>query len=488
MKPKAMAAALLLAALTLSAGCMKLGPEYARPAVTSPPESGFQHTQTGAKAYQPQDRWWRVFGEPDMNALVDRAVDRNWDIKKAAARVMEVRAQFVSTRADRYPSLGLEGKAQKQQVTETSGLPAFYTPDRRYETLSLSLAASFELDLWGRLARAEEAARADLLQAEENRRTVVQGLIAQVVDLYLQMRTSERRLKVSDMTVEALSQSLEFVESRYRRGLTSLLDVQQARRTLAQAKAVTPELRRALAQQQQALKVLTGDYPRTSPARVPPDDYFRKLEPVPAGLPSGLLLRRPDLRAAEAGLKALTARVGVAKAARFPRISLTGAFGYSSDALSRLIEPASQLWSLAGGVSQSVFDAGKLAAGQRAAEARLAQGVADYAGKVLTAFSEVEGALVSRQQLLARHRLVQEALDEARATQDTAESRYQRGLTDYLTVLDAQRNRYTLEDTLVVVEQEVLANRVTLHRALGGGWDDVSPSPLAEAQKVKDHD
>lgn len=488
MNPRLPAAGLLLAALALSAGCMKLGPEYARPQLAQPPAAGFQHSATGARAYLPQDRWWRTFGDADLNAMVERAVERNWDIKKAAARVMEVRAQFVSTRADRYPSLGLEGKAQKQQTTETSGLPAAFFLDRRYETLSLSLAASFELDLWGRLARAEEAARADLLQAEENRRTVVQGLIAQVVDLYLQMQASERRLAVSDMTVQALSQSLEFVEARYSRGLTSILDVQQARRTLAQAKALAPDLRRALAKQQQALKVLAGDYPSTSPARTLPADYFHVLEPVPAGLPSQLLLRRPDLRSAEAGLKALTARVGVAKAARFPRIAITGALGYSSDALSRLIEPASQLWSLAGGVSQSVFDAGKLAAGQRAAEARLAQGVAEYAKKVLTAFSEVEEALVSRQQLLERHRLVKEALDEARATQDTAESRYQRGLADYLTVLDAQRNRYTLEDTLVVVEQEVLANRVTLHRALGGGWDALATSPLARNQEVKDHD
>lgn len=481
---RALAALPLLLSLALGVGCMKMGPDYARPDVAQPREAGYQQAQ-GLTQYAPQDKWWHEFNDPSLNELVLTTLKHNWDIKRAAAKVMEVRAQFVSTRADRFPTLGLQASVAKQQTSLGGGSPAAAFFDRRYETLNLSLAASFELDLWGRLARAEEAARADLLRAEETRRTVVQGLIAEVVSLYLQMEASERRLMVSDMTVKALSDSLEFVEGRYTRGLTSVLDVQQAQRTLAQARSATPALRLDLGKQQQALKVLAGSYPSTQKARLQPGDYFKRMMPVPPGLPSQLLQRRPDLQAAEAGLQAASARIGQAKAARFPRISLTGTFGYSSDALTRLIEPQSQLWNLAAGLGQSVFDAGKLEAGQRAAEARFQQGVAEYAKTVLTAFSEVEGALLSRRELLNRHELVLSALEAARSTQQTAEMRYVRGLIDYLTVLDAQRSRYTLEDTLVLVEQAALVNRVSLHRALGGGWDALVPSPLVETKEVE---
>ena len=193
---------------------------------------------------------------------------------------------------------------------------------------------------------------------------------------------------------------------------------------------------------------------------------------VPQGLPSDLLLRRPDIRAAEANLMALNARVGVAKASRFPQITLTGSFGYSSSELDRLFRSESELWNLALGVVQPLFDAGKLKAGQKAAEARYEQGLAEYAKTILTAFSEVESALLTRKEQLERRDRIMNFLMEARATQKVAESRYERGLVDYLTVLDAQQTRFEAEEKLVLVDLAILSNRVTLHRALGGGWGD----------------
>jgi multidrug efflux system outer membrane protein len=260
------------------------------------------------------------------------------------------------------------------------------------------------------------------------------------------------------------------------------LDVRQARRTLTQAEASLPSLRQDLGTAQQNLAVLMGRYPRTKPSRTQPKDYFKRLDPVPAGLPSDLLLRRPDIRTAEANLRALNAQVGEAKAGRFPRISLTGEMGYSSMELDRIFRPQSELWNLAAGVTQSLFDAGKLKATQRAAEARYRQGVSEYAKTVLTAFQEVESALLTRKEQVERRERLLNFKAEAIATQRVAESRYARGLNDYLTVLEAQQTRFQAEDNVVLVDLALLSNRVTLHRALGGGW--AQPPPIGDAEDI----
>ena len=462
----------LLGALALGAGCLKVGPDYSRPELAAPARAAYQHAEPLRGQHRPLDQWWREFGDPRLDAMVAEALEHNLDLKRAAAKVLEFRSLFVEAKAPQYPSLGLEGQAGRSQTAISNpDLPAILQQNRRTEQYNLSLAASYELDLWGRLARLEEAARADLLSVEENQRTVAQTIVAGVVSSYLAVEALERRLAVSGKSLAAYQRSLDLVESRYRRGLVSLLDYRQARRALANAKAEVPRLRLELGREQQKLMVLLGRYPKTEPARLQDDDYFPRLQPVPAGLPSELLLRRPDLRAAEARLMALSARIGVAKAARFPAIRLTGAFGYSRVELDTLFSPASELWNLAAGLTAPIFRGGELLARQRAAEARYQQGLADYAKAVLNAFREVEEALLARQELLKQRKLLKEALAEARATQRTAERRYRRGLIDYLRVLEAMHTRYQMEDALVLVELSILTNRVTLHRALGGGWD-----------------
>jgi multidrug efflux system outer membrane protein len=338
------------------------------------------------------------------------------------------------------------------------------------DALSLSLPVSFEIDLWGRLARSEEAARADLLQAEESRRTIEQTIVAETVNLYLEIESYERRIEIVNHSIESYRHSRKFVEGRYQRGLVPVLTVRQARRTLAQAEADLPALRQDLGLAQQKLSVLMGQYPETSPPRLQPEDYYRRLAPVPPGLPSELLLRRPDVRAAEASLQALNALVGVAKASRFPSLTLTGSLGYRSDDLDRLLKWQSEFWNISMGLVQPIFNAGKLKAGQRTAEARYRQGVAEYTKTVLTAFGEVEGALLRRKELLERRERLVTFLEEARATQEAAEKRYLRGLTDYLNLLEAQQTRFKAEENLVLADLAILSNRVGLHRALGGGW------------------
>jgi multidrug efflux system outer membrane protein len=462
-------------------GCFKMGPDYHRPDVGFQVPADYQYTPTELVMPAPDDQWWRVFNDPELNQLVEQVLKKNLDIKRATAAVLEVRAQLVSTRADRFPQVDVQGQAERLQ------LPKGTSVDRTSTSYDLALPASFEIDLWGRLARAEEAARANLLQAEENRRTVAQTVVAETVTLYLQMETFERAIDIDIQLIESFRRSLNLVESRYKRGLTSVLDVRQARRVLAGAESTLPSLRQDLGTTQQALAVLMGRYPETRPPRLQPEDYYKRLDPVPPGLPSELLLRRPDIRAAEEQLVALNALVGAAKASRFPRIVLTGTYGYTSEDLDRLFKPENELWSIATGIAQPLFDAGKLRAAQRAAEARYQQGVAEYAKTVLTAFAEVEGAFLTREEQLKRREYVVTFLHEAREAQRIAESRYEKGLTDFLTVLDTQRTRFEAERDLLEVDFTLLNNRVNLHRALGGGWGDPGQVMLGQKdQTTKD--
>jgi len=439
---------------------MKVGPDFTKPDMQSQIRESYQHASPDSSTEKHIDRWWTAFNSPELDRVVTTVLSNNLDIRKALAVISEMRAYFVQSRADRYPSLKITGEARRQRVL----------PGIESNLYSLSLPASFEIDLWGRLARTEEAALASLAQTEENARIIAQTIISEAITLYFQMESLERRIQITTQSIENYRRNLAFVERRYEGGLTSILDLRQARRILAQTEAALPSLRQELGIAQQKLAVLSGHYPETLSARTHQEDYFRLPSPVPPGLPSELLLNRPDIRAAEANLQALNAKIGVATANRFPRITLTGSFGYSSSELDRLIMPGSSLWNISLGALSPIFDAGKLKAGQRAAEAQFQQGLADYAKTVLNAFSEVESALLTRKEQMKKREKMLIFLSEAKATQQVAENRYERGLVDYLTVLDAQQARFQAEENLVLVELAILSNRVTLHRALGGGW------------------
>ena len=446
----------------LFAGCMKVGPDFKKPDMDSQVRESYQHAPSDVEMEKIADRWWIAFNDPELNQIVKNVLSNNLDIKKALAVISEMRAYFVQSRADRFPRLSLQGEVRRQRIL----------PGIESDLYNLSLPASFEIDLWGRLARAEEAALASLTKTEENARIIAQTIVSEAITLYFQIESLERRIQITEQSIENYRRNLSFVERRYEGGLTSILDLRQARRILAQTESTLPSLRQELGIRQQKLAVLSGQYPEARSARTQPEDYFKLPSPIPPGLPSDLLLRRPDIRAAEANLRALNAKIGVAKGNRFPKITLTGTFGYSSGELDQLFMPGSSLWNIAFGVLQPIFDAGRLKAGQRAAEAQFQQGLADYARTVLTAFSEVESALLTREEQLEKRGKMLTFLAEARGTQKVAENRYDRGLVGYLTVLDAQQARFQAEESLVLVELAILSNRVTLHRALGGGWGD----------------
>jgi multidrug efflux system outer membrane protein len=453
-------------------GCINLGPDYQRPDLDIEIPESYQNDQSEQTANPViADRWWQDFGDAELNVLVEAVLKRNWDLKQAAARIIEARSQYVQVSADRWPQVGFDYDWDKRRFGGVN-----IGRGQTITTHQLIFPALFEIDLWSRLAKASKAAWDDILVDEENRRTLAQTLVAETINLYLQIEAVERRLQIAEQSIEAFKRSLQFVETRYRRGLISVLDVRQARRILAGAETRVPELQQQLGVSQQQLSVLLGRYPKTQPARLQPEDYYRRPDPVPTGLPSTLLLRRPDIRAAEARLEALTQRIGSAKAARFPAITLTGSYGWNADGKDRLFNSDSVIWNFSRGVVQPLMDAGRLKARQRGVEAQYRQAVSDYADTVLNAFAEVEGALLIRKKQLERRQRELRFLEEARATQRVAQNRYLRGLVQYLDVLNAQQTRFTAEDNLALVDLNILSNRVNLHRALGGSW--AVPEPI----------
>ena len=475
MKGRFLYCALALTTYFFLYGCINLGPDYQRPDLGIQIPESYEFAPTDKQPLEVADRWWEIFNDKELNQLVEDALKYNWDIKQAAARILELRARYVQVRSGRFPAVDVGGLKDRRQIDGGEFRDNFIV-----DTYDLSAAASFELDLWSRLKKSSQAAWEDILREEESRRTVAQAVAAETIALYLDMEALERRLQIAEQSIKAFRQSLQFVEIRYRRGLTSVLDVRQASRALAGAETIVPQLEQDLGIIQQQLSVLVGRYPETRAPRRQPEDYYILLPPVPPGLPSDLLMRRPDIRAAEAQLRSLNDLVGVAKAARLPRISLTGEYGTTSDDLNKLLRTENIIWNLTTGIVQPVFDAGRLKAGQRAAEARYEQGAAEYVKAVLDAFADVERALLTRELQLDRREREITFLTEARATQRVAENRYVKGLVNYLDVLNAQITRFQAEDSLVLVDLTILRNRIALHRALGGSWAE------PEALKIKD--
>ncbi len=462
-------------ATLLICGCLNLGPDYQRPGVGTDVPVVFNQKVVEGEMAPYSDQWWTIFDKPELNQVLEKVIASNWDIQRAAGRVLELRAQAQVVRADRFPELDVDWqhRTEVRKIDKTGGGKSRQT----FRFYDLALPLFYEVDLWGRLARAEEAARFDLLEAEENRLVVAQTVVAEAIRLFLEVESLERSIDITLQLIDNFRRNARIIERRYERGLATALDLRQARRILANAEADIPLQRRDRANRIHQLGVLMGTYPDIPPIRQHPENYYARLPEVPPGLPSDLLQRRPDIRVAEARIMAQNARVGSALADRFPRISLTGSFGYTSNSFDRLLREDSELWGYANGITQPLFDYDRLENRQRAAEGRYDQEVANYAQTVLQAFAEVEDALQARREQLERRSRVVVLLAEARATQDVAEKRYVRGLTPYLDVLDAQRARFGAEQDMIQADLALYLNRVNLYLALGGDWADPGEVP-----------
>ena len=464
---------LSVATLTL-AGCM-VGPDYRRPAVDTPP--AWRLTDQEAQETV-NTAWWRQLNDPVLNDLIATAVKENKDLLIATARVDQFAAQYGVVRANLYPQFGVAAQFGQQRVTERSGnaLPDGYHIVTGGQQAVLN--ASWELDIWGRIRRSSEAARADLLGSEEGRRGVILSLVSSVAFSYVNLRDLDQQLKISRQTAESRKGSYELLKLRLEAGIINAMELAQSKSEYEQALATIPQLEKSIAQQENGINVLLGQNPGPIPRGKSIDDL--KLPAVPAGLPSDLLERRPDIKQAEQSLIAANAQIGVAKAAYFPAISLTAFFGFASSDFNNLFTGAAKVWQYSAPITAPIFTAGKISSQVKVTEAVQQQALYRYQQTIQTAFREVNDSLVdqdrTRVQLEAQHQRV-EAL---RIYADLARLRFDNGYSSYIEVLDAERSLFDVELSYVQNQGTLFQALINLYKAMGGGW--VTEAELLAAQ------
>ena len=466
-------AAAALALLPLG-GCVSVGPDYRRPETPLPP--AYSAAAAGAPAgegAEVPDSWWTLFGDPALDRLVDAALAGNHDLAAAAARVDEARALAGVADAERWPEVTVGTGASRAQLSADANQfpPGFPLATDR---VGVTAAVSYEADFWGRYRRASEAARAELLATEEGRRNVRLAVAAETVEAYLDLLSFERQWAVAGETQETRRESVRLQRLRLDAGTISELDLAQAEAELAATEATLPAVERALRQTEHRLNVLLGRSGGAIERGLP---LAALIHPeVPVGLPSELLARRPDVAAAELRLVAANARIGVARAAYFPSIALTGYGGSESSDLAGLFGAGTSVWQAALSLVEPIFNHGRIRRQVAAARARERQAVAAYAKAVETAFAEVEDALVARRTGIAKREALGRQVEALGRARRLAQARYDAGESSYLEVLDAERNLFLAELALVRASRAEILATVALFKAIGGGWE-ASGSP-----------
>jgi len=455
---------LAIAIGTLLSGCV-MGPDYQRPAVEAP--KAFQVAPKDA-AETADTLWWKQFQDPVLDALIAEALAHNTNIAIAAANVEQAAAVLTQTRSQLFPQVGYGVTGERQKTVEPAFaklIPNYPNPITAYQAV---LSASWEIDLWGRIRRQSEAALANVLATDEARLGVILSLVAQVANSYLQLRGLDAQLAVAQQTLGTYAESVKLFALQFKYGQVSQMSVAQAQSQYESAAAQIPLIESQIAQNQNALAVLIGRDP--GPIARGKSVYDFVLPKVPAGLPSELLERRPDLLQAEQQLVAANAQIGAAKALYFPTISLTGAFGGASSDLSNLFKGSSRVWNYAGSVIGPIFTFGAVSGQVAQAEAAQNAALLNYQLSIRNAFADVDNALVANQkiqeQLAAQERLVAALSDYARL----ARLQYAGGYTGYSTVLQAEQTLFPAELNLASIRAQVFGSAVNIYKAMGGGW------------------
>jgi multidrug efflux system outer membrane protein len=456
----------LLSAALLLSGCT-VGPNYKRPVVAVPPTyRGAVPDETAQTdtATLGDQKWRDIFQDEQLRALIRIALQQNCDVRIAASRVLEANAQLGITRADQFPTLSAGAGIGDVRTAQAKFLPKFETSIGQ-----VNLSAAWELDFWGKFRRATEAARANLLASKWARQEVVSTLVANVADAYFQLRALDLQLEISKRTLDSRQESLHLTRILANGGATSLLDVRQAEQLVFTAGAEIPALEQQIEQQENFLSILLGQNPGDIPRGQTLTEQ-RQPPQVPPGLPSSLLERRPDIRQAEEQLVAANAEIGVARAAYFPDISLSGSGGFQSSALTNLFSGPAGAWSFGASLAQPIFTGGRLRSGVRLAEAQQQTATLFYQQSIQEAFRSVSDALVAyrktREFRAQQELLFESAKDAARLSQ----MRYTGGATGYLEVLTNETNAFSAELGLVQARLNELLALVQLYEALGGGW------------------
>jgi NodT family efflux transporter outer membrane factor (OMF) lipoprotein len=474
----------LALALLLLPGCT-VGPDYHPPTAAAPAQwaEPLGGGATGAPASLAA--WWNHFNDPELNALVDRAVKSNLDLKIAVARVREARAQYQVTSADPWPSAGASGSYTRQQQSKNQPIIGeFPLPANlpfQNNVYQAGFDASWELDVFGAARRANQAAGAEVAAAEFSRRDTLVTLLGEVARNYVDARGSQRRLAIAHQNITAQEEDLAITQDRFQHGLTSDLDVQQAATLLSTTRAEIPSLESALQISIHQLGMLLGQPPGALLTEMSTVAPIPAAPPeVPVGLPSDLLLRRPDIQKAERQLAAANARIGVATADLFPKFSLTGDAGYLSISAGDWFAGGSRFWSVGPTVQWKVFDAGRIRGNIKVQNARQEEALAIYEKTVLASFNDVENALVGYAKEQVRRRALEDAVKSSQESLRLANQLYANGLANFINVLDAERSLYQTQDQLAQSERAVSANLISLYKSLGGGWE--TGPRLASAQ------
>jgi multidrug efflux system outer membrane protein len=454
-----------LAIAVLLAGCA-VGPNYKRPTVNVPTDyRDSKAAQTAAASSFGNENWWQVYQDPVLEQLIHTALQQNYDVRIAATRVLEAQAQVGITRANQFPSASLGAGVSSEQNAKVSNLfPAYQVNEGQ-----LNLSVIWNLDFWGKYRRQTEAARAQMLASEWGQRAVMSSLVANVATAYFQLRALDSQLEISKRTLGSRQQSLQLTRLLETHGSASGLDVSQSEQLVYTASETIPDLERQIQQQENLLSILLGENPRSIPRgralteQPAPDN-------VPAGLPSELLERRPDVREAEANMMAANAQIGVAKAAFFPTISLTGTGGLASNALNSFLSAPSQTWNAGLNITQPVFEGGRLRSGLRLSRAQYQEAVLTYEQTVQNALDQVSNALIATQKD-RDFREQQEMLTRAaQRTDELSEVLYKNGGASYLQVLTSETNDFAAELSLVQAQLNERLALVQLYESLGGGW------------------
>ncbi len=440
-----------------------VGPDYEKPEIATPDTWRFTDAEASDIV---NTRWWTQFEDPVLDELIDEALSANLDVRSAAARVEQFAARLNITRSDFFPQVGYGASGDRQGISNNqAAVIGIESVTTNYQA---TINVGWELDVWGRIRRASESARAQLLAAEEARRTVILSLVSTVATSYVGLRSLDRQLEIAIQTRDSRAESLELFELQYHGGVIGQLQLSQIKSEYEVAVSAIPSIERDIAILENLISVLLGRNPGAVQRGKSIDELT--LAQIPEGVPSELLLRRPDIRRAEQRLISSNAMIGVARAAYFPRISLTGLAGFVSGGLGAWFDSDSATWAAGGALAGNIFTGGRISSGVEQAETLQQQSLFAYHQSILTALQEVEDALISTQK--ARERLVSdgrqvEALAEYARIADL---RYDNGYTSYIEVLDSKRSLFNAELNYVNTQNEVYAGLISTYKALGGGW------------------
>ena len=438
-----------------------VGPDYIRPNVDVPAAYRFEDKETRDTA---NTEWWKQFNDPALDALIIEALSNNKNIRIAAANIEKAAGVLTQTRSPFFPQIGYGGSGTKQRVGE-QGPSSATNPQTAYQLLA---NASWEIDLWGRIRRLSDAAQANLLATEEARSGIILSLVSSVASNYIQLLGYDMQLVVAKRTLGTYAESVRLFALQFKYGQVSQMNLEQARTQYETAAGMIPQIELQIAQTENALSILLGRNPGYIQRS---GTIFELIIPaVPAGLPSDILVNRPDIRQAEQNLIAANAQIGAARALYYPTISLTGAFGVSSADLSNLFDASSRAWSYAGSVTGPIFTAGGISGQVKQAEAGRKAALITYEASIQSAFADVENALVAREklaeQLRAQERLVKASKEYARL----AQLQYDGGYSPYLTVLDAQQQLFPAELNYAQYLAATFISYANIYKAMGGGW------------------